>query len=433
MADHAIMTTSALRALVGAAATAVLIGLPIAPPASAADVEPLETIPAPADGIFRMSGSGWGHGRGMSQWGAYQAAAEGRTHAQILAFYYPGTELAKIASPSVRVLLTADTGRDLVVHAVSGLKLTETGKKAAALPTTPKKCTRKATRWRVRAAGSVLRLDAYCGKWRTIDKNVGRTVSLAVSGGLVGTQNGSDRRGYRGSVSATLVGSASVQVVNKVPMEQYLRGVVAAEVSASWPAEALEAQAVAARTYAAHGSIGRAKSAFDVYDTTRSQVYPGAVAYDSSWRVVRWREYARTDAAIAATEGLQVTYKGAPALTQFSSSSGGVTASSPLPYLVASVDGWDARATKNPRRAWTDTISVSTLQRSYPSAGKVTAIEVLGREGDGALAGRLTSIRIVGSKRSYVLASDSAIRAALGTYSSVVTFTSPKAKAAKAK
>ena len=93
-------------------------------------------------------------------------------------------------------------------------------------------------------------------------------------------------------------------------MEQYLRPVVAAEVSPSWPVEALRAQAVAARSYAAHEALGRAAKAFDVYDSTRSQAYPGAVCYDSAWRVIRTREHASTDAAIADTAGLQVTVGG---------------------------------------------------------------------------------------------------------------------------
>ena len=415
-----------MRSLACATVLAVTCGVASAAPAGAARTEDppaLLSVPTPADGVFRMAGSGWGHGRGMSQWGAYQAAAEGRTVTEILAFYYPGTVLAPLNMPTVRVLLSGDTGRDLVVRAVDGLTATQQGVDPIVLPSTPSKCAKPASRWRVRAVGSYLRLDAYCGRWVVVDKVAGSALAFTSPTGIVGTQNGSVRRGYRGTVTATRTGSRSVRAVNTLPMEDYLRPVVASEVSPSWPAEALKAQAVAARSYASYEVGAGVKRAFDVYDSTRSQAYPGAVLYNSSWKVVGSREDARTDAAIAATAGLQVTANGAPALTQFSASSGGVTASSPLPYMVASIDGWDSRAAKNPRLAWTDSVSAATLQKRYPKAGQVLALDVLGQEGPGAYGARITSLRVVGSARSYVVSGDSAIRSVLGVNSSVFGFT----------
>lgn len=429
------MRRSALRALSAVPLSAVplsavtvfaIAGLAV-PPASAAprtaDVPALVSVATPADGIFRMSGSGWGHGRGMSQWGAYQAASEGRLFTEILAFYYPGTVLAPMNVPTVRVLLAGDTGRDLIVRAEPGLTATQTGTDPIVLPSTPAKCGQPASRWRVRAAGSALRLDAYCGGWKSVDKVAGKTLAFTAPSGVVGTQNGSVRRGYRGTVTATQTGSRSVRVVNTLPMEDYLRPVVATEVSASWPAEALKAQAVAARSYAGYEVAASAKRAFDVHDSTRSQAYPGAVTYNASWKVIGTREKIQTDEAVAATSGVHVTSNGATALTQFSASSGGVTASTPLPYMVASIDGWDSRATKNPRLAWTDTISSATLQKRYPKAGQVLALEVLGLEGPGAYGARITALRVVGSARSYVVSGDTAIRSVLGVNSSVLTFT----------
>jgi SpoIID/LytB domain protein len=268
-----------------------------------------------------------------------------------------------------------------------------------------------------------MRLQAYCKRWRTVEKFREPALTFANPDGLVSTQNRQVRRGYRGSVTATKVGRRSLQVVNTVPMEQYLRPVVAAEVSPSWPEESLRAQAIAARSYAAHEVLSRAGKPFHVYDVIRSQAYPGAVEYDRRWRPVRWREHDRTDAAIAATAGIHVTADGAPALTQFSSSNGGVTAASPLPYMRVSVDEWDARASRNPRLSWTDSISLADLARRYPSADRITAVEVLGREGAGSWGGRITAIRIVGESRSYTVTGDSAIRSVLGTNSSVLTFT----------
>lgn len=415
------MRNPALRGLCAATALALTAGLGSAAPA-VAETAP-ETFAVPDDGVFRMVGSGWGHGRGMSQWGAYQAAVEGRTHAEILTFYYPGTVLAALPSARVRVLLATDTGRNLIVRAAPGLAVQVEDGDPVALPTSANRCTKKITRWRVRARGSYMSLDAYCRKWRTVQRVREGRLTFVGADGMVATQNGQVRRAYRGTVTGTMTGRRSVRVVNTVPMEQYLRPVVAAEVSPSWPEQSLLAQAVAARSYAAHEALGRASAAFDLYDGIRSQVYPGAVEYDRRWRVVRTREHASTDAAIAATAGVHVTVDGEPALTQFSSSNGGATASSPLPHMRVAVDEWDARAARNPRLAWTDTISAAALDARYPAAGRILAIEVLAREGAGAWGGRITSLRIVGAAKSYTVTGDSAIRSVLGVSSSFLTFT----------
>ncbi|HYN56807.1 MAG TPA: SpoIID/LytB domain-containing protein [Motilibacterales bacterium] len=417
------MRVPALRPKVGVlvvAASLAAATLGLAGPASAAEPE---VYPVPADGVFRMQGSGWGHGRGMSQWGAYQAASSGVLAADILAFYYPGTVLAALPDAQIRVLLAADTGRDLVVRATPGLTVTQVGRDSIQLPVTPSGCSAPASRWRVRATASGMTLGVHCGGWRTVDKVAGGTLEFAVPDGLVGTQNGSVRRGYRGTVTALRTGSRALQVVNTLPMELYLRPVVAAEVSPSWPVESLRAQAIAARSYAAHGALGRAKKSFDVYDSTRSQAYPGAVWYDSSWRVVRTREHVNTDAAIADTAGVHVTSQGLPALTQFSSSNGGATAASPLPHMMTQADPWDGAATKNPRLAWTDSVSASSLRARCRGAGVIGAVRVLAREGAGPWGGRISQMEIVGASRTCTLASDSAIRATLGVNSSVLTFT----------
>jgi peptidoglycan hydrolase-like amidase len=108
----------------------------------------------------------------------------------------------------------------------------------------------------------------------------------------------------------------------------------------------------------------------------------------------------------------------------FAASNGGATAHSTLPYLVAQADPWDATATRNPRLAWTDTIRAGALAARY-RLGQVSAIEVLGREGLGPWGGRITSLRIVGTAGSRVLNGDGAIRAGLGTNSSMFTFAPP--------
>ena len=105
-----------------------------------------------------------------------------------------------------------------------------------------------------------------------------------------------------------------MQTVNAVGLDDYVRGVVAAEMPSSWAAAALEAQAVAARTYAITTDVGG--NGYDLYPDTRSQMYGGVEA-----------ETPATDAAVAATGGQIVTYDGKPAVTYFFASSGGHTES----------------------------------------------------------------------------------------------------------
>ena len=120
--------------------------------------------------------------------------------------------------------------------------------------------------------------------------------------------------------------------VEKVPLERYVRGVVSAEMPSSWPLAALEAQAIASRTYALTADAGGSR--FDVYSDTRSQVYLGVAA-----------ETASTNAAVAATAGQIVTYAGQPAITYFFASSGGMTEDVQNSFL-----GSDARAVAARRR-----------------------------------------------------------------------------------
>src|SRR5262249_37928315 len=138
---------------------------------------------------------------------------------------------------------------------------------------------------------------------------------------------------YRGSLSVL----PGLTVVNRVPVESYLRGVVPAEMPFRWLAQALEVQAVAARSYAL--SSLRPGASFDLYRDTRSQMYLGVAA-----------ERPSTDAAVAATAGRILTWQAHVARTYFYSSSGGRTAANedawpgmqPIPYLRSVLDPYDS-------------------------------------------------------------------------------------------
>jgi SpoIID/LytB domain protein len=165
--------------------------------------------------------------------------------------------------------------------------------------------------------------------------------------------------------------------VHKIPLERYVRGVVSAEVPSEWPLPALEAQAIASRTYAltAHAS-DRSKigQQFDVYSDTRSQVYRGAAA-----------ETAQTNAAVTATAGQIVTYAGRPAITYFFADSGGMTedaqnvwpGSEPQPWLRAVPDPYDTGAGSRWKLDMSFAAAATRLQGLIK--GKFRGIEVLGR------------------------------------------------------
>ncbi|MGA7705807.1 MAG: SpoIID/LytB domain-containing protein, partial [Solirubrobacteraceae bacterium] len=186
-----------------------------------------------------------------------------------------------------------------------------------------------------------------------------------------------------GTTVKVLIGSK----VKDIPLETYVRGVVSAEVSASWPMAALEAQAVASRTYAITAHAGGSR--FDVYTDDRSQVYKGKAA-----------ETSRTNAAVAATAGQIVTYVGQPAITYFFASSGGHTeniqdsflGSTPEPWLVGVSDPYDG----GPLHRWTQSLSFASAAARLSGLveGAFEGIEVLER----GASPRIVSAEVLGSK-----------------------------------
>lgn len=175
--------------------------------------------------------------------------------------------------------------------------------------------------------------------------------------------------------------------VKRIPLERYVRGVVAAEVSSDWPMAALEAQAVASRTYALTAHAGG--SSFDVYPDTRSQMYLGKAA-----------ETPRTNAAVLATAGKIVTYRGQAAITYFFASSGGHTesvqyafpGSPPQPWLVGVQDPYDS----GPLHRWTVALSFheAGVHLKGFAKGKFEGVEVLRR----GVSPRIVSAYVLGSK-----------------------------------
>jgi stage II sporulation protein D len=230
---------------------------------------------------------------------------------------------------------------------------------------------------------------------------------------------------YTGTALGTAPANTVVKVlvgskVKDLPLETYVRGVVSAEMSASWPIAALEAQAVASRTYAITSDAGGSK--FDVYSDDRSQVYLGKAA-----------ETSRTNSAVAATAGQIVTYAGKPAVTYFFAGSGGQTESvqnafpgaEPKPWLVSVADPYEA----GPLRKWTTTMSFASAgsRLSGLVKGAFTGIEVLKR----GLSPRIVSAYVLGSKGRTLL-SGPELEARLGLYSTWAYFSVKNAKGTRA-
>jgi len=282
--------------------------LALAAPAGAAPAQP---APVAGEALFVVSGRGYGHGVGMSQYGALGMARAGFPHEEILAYYYPGTELRRVPGRSVRVL---------VAEGRPALSISSPAPFSA-----------------VDGAGAVFRFPAGPLVLRpdlVLPTEAGPVAALAPLLFRPGRSPlALDGRSYRGRLEVAQQG-VFLRAVNVVSLEAYLQGVVPAEMPFTWPAEALEAQAVAARSYAL-ANLLQGKP-FDLYADVRSQAYLGLAG-----------ERAETTAAVRATAGQVVVYGDAVASTLYHASSGGRTASAAdvfgvsVPYLVSRPDPWD--------------------------------------------------------------------------------------------
>lgn len=373
-------------ATITAALVAGLLGL-TAPAASAADV----TVPDDRGG-FDVVGRGWGHGRGMSQWGAQGAALQGRTARQVLDFYYPGSSLDAVPRGPIRVKI-AEEDNDLVARASADLRVTD-------------RATGVVINWSglgsrarvVRAADGFLRVQYQSGgSWVDVQNpqwpgnrvtgpvvlSGPPTTWLSLPGGL--------EREYRGTMAAHRTATA-MDVVNTLGSEEYLYGVVPRESPSFFAPAALQAQAVAARSYAfSNCSAGAAH--YDVLNTTTCQVYNGRTLLQGG-RVTAM-ESPQTTAAVDATRDLVLRRGGTVLRAEFSSSNGGWTvASNGWPAQADPFDGVDPR---NTNHTWTARLTAEQVARAWPQVGAPRSVEVTSRTGQGELGGRALSVRVSGS------------------------------------
>lgn len=378
----------AWTALVGLLASGLLV-VGTAAPAAAEEV-----AERPADGVFSLQGHGWGHGRGMSQWGAQGAASQGVSAETIVRTYYPGTTRTVLDPAPMRVKLMGDDGTDLQVHAAEGLRVTDLATRTEQeLPTGP-------TRWRVTVDSTGLHVQSLTGTtWSPYALGGGTTHGgpIRFSGPTfvrVAYPNGTSRD-YRGGVQAVKTATTSLASVVVLPMEDYLLGVVPREASSGWKPAALQAQAIAARSYSANKRERVAGAGhWDICDTTQCQVFGGSRLYTASGGTTEL-EPASTTEAVRATAGVVRTYEGRSIFAEFSSSNGGWSTKGDFPYLVAQRDDWDG-AIANPVHSWKATLSATDLERRFPAVGTLRRIRVTGRDGNGEWGGRVKAVVLEG-------------------------------------
>ena len=313
---------------------------------AAAPVSPSVQFGTP---VFVLTGGGWGHGVGMSQYGAYGQARAGRTYRDILGFYYPGTAFEKAAVREVRVLLAARAKR-LRISSPVPFEVKDATGASYDLPAGE------------RALGPKLLVELDEAEKAT--PLAGPLVFVPGKGAPLSL----DGKPYRGSLHVAATPQKRLEVINHVGLEAYLLGVVPGEVPKQWPLEALKAQTVAARSYTL-ASLVKGKP-FDLYSDVRSQMYIGIAG-----------ESPGTSRAVQATRGEVLTYGGNVALTFYFSTSGGRTASAAdvfgvdYPYLKSVEDPWD---TISPVHRWEPrTFTGVQLQKGLGLSSPVVDVRVV--------------------------------------------------------
>lgn len=327
----------------------------------------------------------------MSQYGAYGFAKHGKGYRFILAHYYSGTSLGQLPGPQVvRVLVDISSG-DLGFSGATG---------ACGRTLDPSRS------YEAHRVGSTVKLRNSAGRPLA---DCGRKLRAAGSGRLQIAETGA----YRGALEVVTTGSdaGSLNAINALPVDQYIKGVIANESPSSWPQAALRAQAVAARSYALSVQVDGGNG-FDLYNDTRSQVYEGLAS-----------ETEATNQAAEATKGQVLMYGGEIAETYFSACSGGHTESvqnvffgASVPYLVGVPDPYDYYC---PLHTW-------TLRFSGPAISAKLGGYLNGRLKRIAVTQRGASPRILWA-RLYGTGGVSKIRgdqlaSALGAYDRWMTF-----------
>jgi stage II sporulation protein D len=337
-----------------------------------------------------VHGRGFGHGVGMSAYGAYGFALHGKDYRFILAHYYSGTTIGTLPGPRVvRVLLDIAGGDVGFSQATS----------ACGQALDPERS------YQAHRAGSAVKLRSSAGKPLA---DCGPKLRAAGAGKIAIAGLGT----YRGALETvpTESDSGALNVVNALAVDQYVKGVIPNESPPSWPAAQLRAQAVASRSFALTAGVGG--NGFDLYADTRSQVYEGLES-----------EYSTTNAAAEATRGQVAMYGGKIAETLFSACSGGHTESiqnvfggTAIPYLQGVPDPYDGEC---PLHEWTLRFSgpeISTKLGAYLD-GRLKQVVITKR----GVSPRIVAAKLIGSGGVTTVTGEQ-LEVALGGYDTWMSF-----------
>jgi stage II sporulation protein D len=350
-------------------------------------------------GHFVFHGSGYGHGIGMSQYGALGLARRGWAPDKIVRHYYRGVTVARRppAEPTIRVGLLQNAGTARLISTAGAFDLViQSGEVIETVPPGQRRTVEVTgdQRFRVlRADGTEVAVVGAPGNDLVARLHPGSRVRVPEWGHELA----------HGEVRFQVTGPGAAHVLVVLAVEDYVLGI--SEVPNSWPLQALGAQAIAARTYGYWRLAGalRADCACDVYTSAADQVYIGWDKEASS-QGERWAQAVRDTASVVAT------YQGQPIYAAYSSSSGGYTediekvwpGATPQPYLRGVCDPGDY-VEDNPNREWRADFqagAVTTDLRQYTGdIGTVTGFTdwILG------VSGRVTSVRVVGTRGASVI------------------------------
>jgi stage II sporulation protein D len=334
-----------------------------------------------------VHGHGFGHGVGLSAYGAYGYALHGKGYKFILGHYYKGTSLGTVeGAPVVRVLLSTTSGDVTFSEATSACR-------TKLDPTRTYEAHRLGNTLVLRSSGG--KPLARCG------------TTLRAAGAGVINIGGLGR--YRGALETVVNESGELNVVNALALEQYVKGVIPNESPPSWPMAELKAQAVISRSFALTGGVEG--DGYDLYSDTRSQVYKGLES-----------EYTTSDEAAEQTAGQVLMYEGQIAETLFSACSGGKTESmknvfgTAVPYLVGVPDPYDELC---PLHEWTLKFSGPEISEKLSGLldGKLMKV-VITKTG---YSPRIIEAKLYGTG-GVTTATGSQLEEALGSYSDWMTF-----------
>jgi stage II sporulation protein D len=334
-----------------------------------------------------VNGHGFGHGVGLSAYGAYGYALNGKGYKFILGHYYKGTSLGTVeGAPVVRVLLSTTSGDVTFSEATSAChtKLDPT------------------RTYEAHRLGNTLVLRSSAGKPLA---RCGATLRAAGAGVI--NIGGLGR--YRGALETVVNESGELNVVNALALEQYVKGVIPNESPPSWPMAELKAQAVISRSFALTGGVEG--DGYDLYSDTRSQVYKGLES-----------EYTTSDEAAEQTAGQVLMYEGQIAETLFSACSGGKTESmqnvfgTAVPYLVGVPDPYDELC---PLHNWTLKFSGPEISEKLAGLldGKLAKVEITKT----GYSPRIIEAKLYGTG-GVTTATGQQLEEALGAYSDWMTF-----------